>query len=118
MKTTHKKSIPDFGEYLTVQEVADLRAVSKTTIHNWMERGLAHENLFGRIVIQRADAEAFEPGPVGQPRCIDDAMISAARKRMSKGEGIKSVALEFGVKPGSLWAALRRAKIKAKGAKS
>lgn len=46
-------------EYLTIEGVSALVQVEETTVHAWLERGLAHTEEAGVIRIRRADLDAF-----------------------------------------------------------
>jgi len=102
----------EVGNLLTVEEVAAIRDVTLTTVYRWLTKGLRSHNRWGRKFVRREDAAAFEPEAAGKPQTITDAMIGVARKQLAKGEKLKDVAASMEVKPGSLWAALRRTKQK------
>lgn len=58
-------------QILTVKEVAALRGVSTTTVHNWIYAPAGHKidaALYGRTwLISKADALAYRPRRAGRP---------------------------------------------------
>lgn len=57
------------AELITVQEAAELRGVSKTRIHQWLNDGrLRKEVRFGRTVVYRDEVLAVEQLKGGRPR--------------------------------------------------
>ena len=51
-------------EFVTVREAAALKGVPVQTLYKAIERGtLSPETVFGRIVLRRAQVEAYAPRP-------------------------------------------------------
>jgi excisionase family DNA binding protein len=57
----------DIKNFITVAEAAEIRRVSRSAIHELIQRGrLKSERILGRVVLFRAEVEQFEkdrPGP-------------------------------------------------------
>ncbi len=63
-------------EYLTIKEAAELKGVPVQTLYKAIERGkLTPETVFGKIVLPRAQVEAYTPRPRRQGRSAQEATV-------------------------------------------
>lgn len=97
---------------LSVAQVATLRNVKRATVYSWLEKGLAHRYEGGRVLVKRADAEAFEPGrcgfPKGQRRKLSQARRERAFKLLQSGKSISETAKKIGMNPTAMMRALTK----------
>lgn len=67
MKKKDNSGVSNISDLITVTEAAQLRGVSRAAIHELIQRGrLRAEKMFGRVLLNRIEVEAFEkekPGP-------------------------------------------------------
>jgi hypothetical protein len=54
-------------EHITIAQAAQLRGVTRHSIHRWIRAGLRHAWRGRVIVIDRNDLAAFVPRPPGNP---------------------------------------------------
>ena len=73
-------------QYLTPDEAAKLKGVSRTTIYSAIAEGrLAHTRILGRLALKEADVVAWTPTPhSGRPKGIP--VSETARARMSAAQ--------------------------------
>lgn len=86
--------------YLSVQEVAKFRGVSRQRVYKWIEAGLAcdHDRL-GRCMVRRDDAAAWEPmdKSPGRPLTVTLRQIAKAKKMRRSGKTLSEIAVKIGV---------------------
>jgi excisionase family DNA binding protein len=68
LKKPNNKSQGDgLNNFITIGEAAELRGVTRSAIHELVQRGRLHsQKMFGRILLLRSEVLAFErekPGP-------------------------------------------------------
>ncbi|HEX8459376.1 MAG TPA: hypothetical protein VF656_18940 [Pyrinomonadaceae bacterium] len=63
------KKLEDEDEFITINDAAELRGVSKARIHQWIGEGrLRKETRYGRVVVWRSEVMELESLPRGRPR--------------------------------------------------
>ena len=72
-KKKNKNSTSDSeNDLLTIQEAAQLRGVTKTRIHQWINEGRLNKEIrYGRSLVSKAEMLAIEALPSGRPRKKD-----------------------------------------------
>lgn len=65
-KAVKKKSVE--ADWITVNEAAEIRGVTKSRVHQWISDGrLTREWRYGRAVVSRSEVLALEHLPKGRP---------------------------------------------------
>lgn len=66
-KKSDKSKVIDLSDLVTVTEAAQLRGVSRSAIHELIQRGrLRSKKMFGRVLLSKSEVKSFEkvkPGP-------------------------------------------------------
>lgn len=101
------------SDLLSVPEVADLRGVSNACVYEWVAKGLlSTRDRFGRILVERTNAESFVPKPQGwppgRPRKITKPALLRARRLRAQGATLAEIGKAIGVSSGAVSYALRR----------